>query len=210
MNRQIIDLGVSNAASWHGILELLHRLCGGAADISYGDRVVSGFRLPSLEIRLDDPARLIPPDRQGTVHVWHDCAVAFGTGVPDVPAGDVYLMLECGAAATVYHAFLSLTELLAALGTTLDRTTFQWAWYSIPLAPFCDDLTKAQVRWQVAASMGAVCSLWMRCDNDESIRLALHSLPPCGEVRIHNLKTANTLIAGALRTDNLAKAFGLG
>ncbi len=209
MKQQIIDLGVRGTTSWHGVLDLLHRLCAGAADLSYGDRVIANRRLPSLEARLDDPARLMPPDIRENMHIWPDCKVLLGGSVPQTLAGDIYLMPQSGASASVYQAFLALVNLLALLGGLLDRVSFQWAWYSIPIAPFCDDLAETQARWRAASEMGAVLSLWTRCDKDEAMREALAALPPSGEVRLHNLKTANTVIAGSIREDAVAGAFGL-
>ncbi len=197
---------LSGLFSWRDALGLLERLCGGRADISYGDRLIANTRLPALEVRLDAPALLFPPEVAGGVHHWAGTTVALGEeGVGHA----MYGMPASGAGATVYHAFLSMAGLLDQLGASLSRGAFAWAWYSIPLAPFCDDLALCQNRWRAAAEKGAVLSLWMSAETDEALQTALRGLPACGEVRIHNLKTANTVLTGSVDETGLIRAFGL-
>lgn len=201
------NTGLQAVVTWQEALMLFTRLCAGRADISYGDRLIGSYRLPMLEARLDDPARLLPPVKQGALHNWTECAVAIGDseGIPS----EAYRLPETGAAAAAYAAFLSLAELLELIAKQLPRDTFQWAWYNVPVPTFCDDGELMAKRVRAAYEKGAVLSLWLRSDGDEPVREALRSLPAYGQVRIHNLTSANTWVAGAEDEDGLAHAFGL-
>lgn len=200
--------GLESIVTWQEAINLFTRLCAGRADISYGDRLIGSYRLPVLEARLDDPARLLPPQKQGNQHNWTQCTVTLGD-LEDKLAAEAYRLPDTGAAYAAYAAFLSLAELLALIGKRLPRETFQWAWYNIPIPTFCDDPDMMQKRVRAAYEKGAVLSLWLRSDEDEPVREALRSLPAYGQVRIHNLTTANTWIAGAEDEGGLARAFGL-
>ena len=193
--------------TWQEALELFTRLCGSKADISYGDRSVKSYRLPALEVRLDNPADLTPPEKQNGMHIWKQGRVAFG----EQKSGhaDMDYIPDTGAAAAVYPAFLSLAETLELIGASLPRESFQWAWYSIPVPAFCDDVDLMAKRVRASYEKGAVLSLWLRCDTDEPIKAALRALPVCGQVRLHNMTTANTWIAGSEDEDGLARAFGI-
>ncbi len=202
------NTGLQSIVTWQEALILFTRLCAGRADISYGDRLIGSYRLPVLEARLDDPARLLPPVKQGSLHNWTECAVSIGDSGDKLPAG-AYRLPETGAAAAAYAAFLSLAELLELIAKRLSRDTFQWAWYNVPVPTFCDDRELMEKRVRAAYEKGAVLSLWLRSDEDEPVREALRALPAYGQVRIHNLTSANTWIAGAEDEDGLARAFGL-
>ena len=202
------NTGLQSIVTWQEALDLFTRLCAGRADISYGDRLIGSYRLPVLEARLDDPARLLPPLKQGNLHSWTECTVSIGDDQDNLPA-EAYHLPETGAAAAAYAAFLSLAELLELIAKQLPRDTFQWAWYNIPVPTFCDDGSLMEKRVRAAYEKGAVLSLWLRLDEDEPVQKALRSLPAYGQVRIHNLTTAHTWIAGAEDESGLARAFGL-
>lgn len=193
--------------TWQEALDLFTRLCGGKADITYGDRLIKSFRLPALEVRLDNPADLTPPEKQNGMHIWKHGRVAFG----EQKSGhtDMDYIPDTGAAAAVYPVFLSLAELLELISASLPRELFQWAWYSIPVPTFCDDADLMAKRVRASCEKGAVLSLWLRCDTDEPIKAALRALPACGQVRLHNLTTANTWIAGSEDEEGLARTFGI-
>ncbi len=201
------NTGLESIVTWQEALGLFTRLCAGRADISYGDRLIGSYRLPVLEARLDDPAHLLPPRRQANLHSWTECAVAIGDS-EGIPTG-AYRLPDTGAAAAAYAAFLSLAELLELIAKQIPRDTFQWAWYNVPVPTFCDNKDLMEKRVHAAYEKGAVLSLWLRTDKDESVQEALRSLPAYGQVRIHNLTTANTWIAGAEDESGLARAFGL-
>ena len=196
------DLDINNRASWQGVLEMLTALCGGAADLSYAYRDTGGFKLPVIEIRLDRPEEMdLPSVIEGEVRrdYWDRGTVLTAETLPDLSAedGDVWALRENGTAVVAYHAFIEAIRVFREL----DLDT-QFVWSQIPLAPACDDVRITKSRERVMFSLGAVHTVWVREDSDERIKEKIREMKDCGELRVQNMATANTWIAG--RTDEKA------
>ena len=191
------DLDFSGHASWQGVLDMLSALCGGAADLSYAYRDADGFKIPVIEIRLDRPEELdLPSVIEGDVRkdYWDRGTVFVAEELPDISGeeGNVWMMRENGTAAVAYHAFVETVRVYRETGLAV-----QFVWSQIPLAPACDDAEITRSRERMMFEKGAVHTVWVREASDDIIKEKILEMKDCGEIRVQNMATANTWIAGS-------------
>ncbi len=195
MNK-VIDLDFENRNSWQGALNMLFSLCGESADLSFDYRLLGGLRLPTLEVRLDNPAELEQPLTaawgDACVETWKYGSVVLADRKPEeLPEGQVWLLRNTGAAAVTYRAFRETVRVLKALGLPAE-----FSWSSLPLVPACDDLTITARRELDSYAYGAIHTLWLRCPAEDWLKGALRAMGKCGQLRVQNMSTANTWIIG--------------
>lgn len=198
--KTVTDLDFDNKNSWQGALNMIYALCGEAADLSYDYRRFGALRLPTLEIRLDNPAELEEPilaERGGVrAERWNYGTVVLADTVPErLPDGPVWLLRSGGTAAAAYRAFLETVRVLRALYLPPE-----FSWSSLPLAPVCDDPELMRRRQADCFACGAIHTVWLRCPKDETVKSALRAMENCGQLRVQNMATANTWIVG--KTDD--------
>lgn len=201
------DLDFENRNSWQGALQLLFALCGEAADLSFDCRVLGDRKLPTLEIRLDNPAELEEPcvltQGETSVERWKYGTVVLSDRKPEVlPDGPVWLLRKSGAAAITYRAFREAVRVLSEFGLPAE-----FSWSSLPLVPACDDLSITARRERDSYAYGAVHTLWLRYPEEERLKSALRAMEGCGQLRVQNMATANTWIVG--RVDEAKLLSGL-
>ena len=200
---QVRDLDLENHHSWQGALKLLLALCDESADLSFDCCDIGGWKLPSLEVRLDNPAQLrlpqITQEDGVSTERWEHGTVLLAERRPEkLPAGPVWLLRTSGAAAVTYRAFREAARVLQALGLPAE-----FSWSSLPLAPISADPDLTARREQACWSLGAIHSLWLRCPEDEALKRAMAAMEPCGQLQVQNMTTANTWISGSLRREQL-------
>ena len=190
------DLDVKNRSSWQGALDMLLALCGEAADLSFDCRDMGGWKLPTVEIRLDKPEELTLPavQQQGnmTVERWRFGTVVLADDVPAaLPEDAAWLLRPDGAASVTYRAFKEMIRLLQAV-----ELPAEFAWSSIPLASLCQDAAILAEKEQACYTLGAVHTLWVRNADDEAVKAAVKKAGACGQIRMQNMVTANTWVGG--------------
>ena len=211
MSERIVkDLDFENHWSWKGVLDMLNVLAKDAADLSFAYRDLGGWKLPTIEIRLDKPEEL---DLPNTIEanfteedLWDEGCVILSDEAPEIPEdGNVWYMRKNGAAAVAYHAFKEAVRVYRDFGGQVE-----FVWSSIPLAPVCNDVHLTEGREQAAREIGAVHTLWVHEESDETVKARLREQPSCGELRIQNMTTANTWIRGKTDEDRLFEILGKG
>ncbi|BCV21347.1 methenyltetrahydromethanopterin cyclohydrolase [Moorella sp. Hama-1] len=90
----------------------------------------------------------------------------------------------------------------------LDPDQVLWGWSSCPLPPLVDDLQLAIARLEKTLLYGLTISLWVRGDNEQLVTL-LNKTPVNGQVRLHNLTTAKTIVKGSIAGDQLRNLYSL-
>ena len=206
MNR-VTDLDFDNRNTWQGALKMLLALCGESADLSFDFRTVGDLRLPTVELRLDNPAELTLPEvllwEEASAEVWSNGTVIMADRKPEkMPDGPVWLLRHRGTAAVTYRAFREAVRVLAALSLPAE-----FSWSSIPLAPVCDDLELTLRREADSYAFCAIHTVWLRCPRDETLKSAMGALGRCGQLRVQNMATANTWIVGETAESRLLDAF---
>ncbi len=205
--KYVRDLDVENRSSWQGALDMIFALCGEAADLSFDCRMLGGRKTPTAEFRLDDPAELELPrvekTADGAVETWKYGTVMLVEHPPvQVPdAEKVFLLRPDGAAAVTYRAFKEAVRVLTDL-----KLPAEFSWTSIPLAPLCDDLSLTLAREAAAYAFGALHTIWLRSPDDGAVKTAMADVQHCGELRVQNMATANTWIAGGVNEEEMLKA----
>ena len=198
------DLDINNRSSWQGALDMLLALCGEAADLSFDCRDLGGWKLPSVEIRLDKPEELQLPETEqlpdgSAVERWCFGTVVLADAIPEeLPADAAWLLRSDGAASVTYRAFKEAVRVLQAV-----ELPAEFAWSSIPLAPLCQDAAVMAEKEQACYGLGAVHTLWVRSDDDEVVKAAVKKAGACGQIRMQNMATANTWVGGELREEDL-------
>jgi hypothetical protein len=203
---QFVDIDMENRNAWQGALVMLLGLCGEAADLSFDSRSVDGWKLPTLELRFDAPAELQLPQVTampwGTAEHWDRGTVLLAESKPEaLPEGPVWLLKKNGAAAVIYRAFREAVRVLQEVGLPAE-----FAWSSLPLAPLCDDETRMGEKEKACWALGAIHTLWLRCEQDEVLQEALRKAGSCGQLQAQNMTTANTWILGQVEEELLLKA----
>jgi len=201
---EIYDIDVRNHHSWQEMLKMITRLCDDSADCTFSCRNADGWKIPTLEVRLDRPDELEEPERQAAgkykADVWKNKTVIFADDVPEkIPDGEVFLLRENGAAAVTYRAF---REIIRVMRKVKEKPEFLWS--SVPLSPVCDTVSVTFEKEKKMYSCGAVHTLWVR-GRDEDIRGELQLITGCGELRVQNMATANTWITGSTEDTELLK-----
>lgn len=200
MSGAVHDLDLREHFSWQHVLDMIFHLCGEAADLSFDSRSLGTRQIATAEFRLDAPAAVKLPEISkadgAEVHVWsHGTVVLTDSVIPkDLPGKEAWLLRRNGAGAVTYRAFLESVRVLERLGLPAE-----FSWSSVPLAPICADGAKLAAKEQAAWSLGAIHTVWLRNGSDEAVCQRLRAIPVCGELRVQNMQTANTWIAG--RTD---------
>jgi hypothetical protein len=204
---KLIDLSADARGSWKGTLDMLSELCGQTADLSFGWRTVGDMKVPTLEIRLDDPASLTSPrisDYSGTAaDRWTRGVVVLSDVPPESLPGDLpaWTMRPACNAAVLYRAFREMARVLDSVPIVKE-----FSWSSMLLAPVCDDPELTYKREAILYRAGAVHTMWLRCPDDEVLKASLCAAPPCGRLQAQNMTTANTWAAGALDEPALMEA----
>lgn len=194
--RIVKDMDFENSWSWQGVLDMVMVLTDRASDQSFAYREMGGWKLPSVEFRLDHPEELSYPQIERTDHTekdkWSRGTVILSDEIPEVPAeGNVWYMRRNGAAAIAYRAFRETVRAYRALGGKIE-----FVWSSIPLSPVAGDIRLTEKREQALYSKGAIHTVWIHEESDDMVTDRMKRLPPCGEFRVQNMTTANTWIIG--------------
>lgn len=216
----VLDAGFSNRAAWASGKALLGELMLRQGEVSFGELMVDGYNLPTLDLYLDNPAKLpIPRQREmetGTLYEFPEAGAAVAL-LRSLPQDITSLALsdrvtvvtrECGLIASILRAYLQTLDFLddcEAHG--MDRVQMIWGWSSILLAPLCDDKALTLARQETVNTCGSILSLWLRCEDDGIIKTLAPKLRRRGEVRLQNLTTANTFCIGKLSADHLKSVF---
>ncbi|MGI9861456.1 methenyltetrahydromethanopterin cyclohydrolase [Moorella naiadis] len=109
----------------------------------------------------------------------------------------------------ILQASLALPRTLQVLITNgLDPGRVLWGWSSCPLPPLVDDLQLAIARLEKTLLYGLTISLWVRNDHDQLVAL-LNKTPVNGQVRLHNLTAAKTIVKGSIAGDQLRNLYSL-
>jgi len=183
-------LYLNSERSWKSAADIIVEISDDTAEVSYDSRQYEALRLPTVEIRLDDPARFVY-GRNGLnkskvlSNVWWDKEIVLSGGYSDI----------------IYQAFAEMIRVINALGIEP-----QLAWSSIPLLPFVTDNTEFLHKQNIIYQYGAVHTIWVR-DTDDNIKNRLSRLDACGLVQVQNMATANTWIRGQLQNRVVAEAF---
>lgn len=188
---RVIDLDWQGHRSWQSVLQMLLELCDRRADITFGVRQIGTAQVPTLEVRLDNPAGLSGPERlDGGADRWQAGTVLLAGEQPhQLPEGRVWLLRESGAGAVIYRAFRQAVEMMEPL-----RGELEFSWSSVPLSPVCDDVELTHRREALCYSYGAIHTLWVRSRSELALKERLRQLPPCGQLQVQNMATANTWI----------------
>lgn len=202
---QVIALEENGHGLWQKTLDMIQSLCDGQADLGYDYRDAGGWKLPCVDFRLDAPAELLPPvsrEEDGAcVDLWQHGAVVLGMSVPaQLQAETVWLLPPNGASAVIYRAFRRSVALLRQLGLPVE-----FSWSSVPLAPQCDDLSLLLRREEEFWQLGSVHTVWLRCEDPENLKDILRTLPPSGQVRVQEMRSANTWVQGILQEAELVE-----
>lgn len=200
------DLDLTQPYGWQSVLEMLMALCNQAGDMNFASFVLNDWKLPTAEFRLDNPAALTLPSCEtvdgALVETWSAGTVVLADALPQsLPEGTVWLLHKNGAGAVIYKAFKESLAVQKALG--VDAA---FSWSSMPLAPLADDAAVVDARIQACHQLGAIHTLWVRCSSDETLQQAMKQVPPCGQLQVQNMATANTWIAGKQDKDSLWQA----
>ena len=211
MSERIVkDMDFENHWSWQGVLDMLNVLAKDAADLSFAYREIGGWKLPTIEVRLDKPEELELPNTIEANYteedLWDEGSVIQADEIPDVPDdGNVWYMRKNGAAAVAYHAFKEALRVYGELGGQVE-----FVWSSIPLSPICDDARLTEARELACFEYGAIHTVWVHEDSDETLKSRMKEQAPCGELRVQNMTTANTWIKGQTCEDRLFEILGKG
>jgi hypothetical protein len=217
----VLDMGLQTRCAWASAKTLIEQLIEERGVVSFGEWVFGGQKLSTLDLFLDDPVRLKTPRVKkisgGEIHSFADANMAVGlfSQMPMPEPGQskhgfMIVTKDTGVVAAVYRSYLktveSVQEILAA--GFLDEQVL-WGWSTILLPPLCDDAALFGKRLQTAAEDGSIISLWVRADSDAEIKGRMRTLSKRGELRLQNLKTANTFLLGDIDEAVCKKAFGL-
>lgn len=192
--------------SWQGTLDMIYLLCNEKADLSYDYRDLNGWKLPCVDFRLDAPSEIVLPasnaESGDPVEVWETCSVVLGEVLPEgLSASTVFLMRANSAAASVYRAFKMTLSMLRELSLPAE-----FLWSSVVLAPLCTNLDLLLDREKKCWELGSIHTIWLRCEQDDLVKAAMEKVISFGELRVQNMTTANTWIAGRNEDSRLMEA----
>jgi hypothetical protein len=217
--KPVVDLGLENRCSWVSAKSLVEALMNFQGEVNFADMSLGQYKFPTLDIFLDEPSKLGPPeiqnDEYGERYFFPDENMEMGlfSALPPespVRGGFLAACKNTGLIASVFRAYMVTIETLAeckALGLSEDEIV--WGWSSVLLAPLCDDLPLTLERQKAVKAGGSIISLWLRRDNDKDIKELIRKLGPRGELRLQNLSTGNTFILGAVDQGLCGKVFGI-
>jgi len=193
---EVNRLDQSGKTSWRATLDMIYLLCNEQADLSYDYRDVNGWKLPCVDFRLDDPAEIVLPrcrtEDVDMIDKWQTCEVVLGDEVPEGLCREtVFLMQANSAAASIYRAFKMSLSVLCELSLPAE-----FLWSSVLLPPLCSDLGILLMREKLCWEWGSIHTIWLHNELDESVKAAMKHVYGCGELRIQNMTTANTWVAG--------------
>ncbi|MEL7608337.1 MAG: methenyltetrahydromethanopterin cyclohydrolase [Bacillota bacterium] len=197
-----LDAGVAEPGGWTAAKLLIEGLIGGRGQVNFGDMEFGPDRLPTLELFLDDPVMAYQnayQEKDGLFGIQgEDASYALGLGICDridaaLPGGNFVLASSTSILGSVFAASRAIP---LAIGMLLKGGVrpeeIQWAWGVCPLPILCDDENEMQKRMDRALKEDSVVSVWVRGE-DEALQKLLNAYDG-GCVRIHNLKTAKTLL----------------
>lgn len=217
----VLDVGLGTRCAWASAKTLVEQLIEGRGEVVYGEMLVNGYKMGTLDLFLDDPASLEMPeigaDAAGNeLHTYKEAgmAVALCAAAPtEAPkgAGFVVATKNTGVVASVYQSYLRTVQTVReVLKAGFGAEQLVWGWSTMVMPPLCDDAARFAGRLAAATENGSIISLWLRTDSDEDVKACLKGLSKRGELRLQNLKTANTFILGSVDEAAVAKGFGIG
>jgi hypothetical protein len=213
--KPVIDIGLTNRCAWASAKQLISFLIHDQGEVQFSDMQIGGCRIPTLDLFLDEPAKLAMPVfqslEQGDLCFFanENAEVGLFSALPperDIKGDFLAVTKDSGLVASVFRAYLQTAGTVAectALG--LEKEAIVWGWSSVLLAPLCDSLPLTLERQKALAASGSIISLWVRHDSDETIKALMRKLSKRGELRLQNLKTGNTFILGSVDQVNCAK-----
>lgn len=226
---QMIDMGVKIPAGWSSGKKLIETIIDGLGDVNFGEFYSNGYALPSIDIFYDDPKKIKLPlcknidekdsylyenikliysevNEIPSITEVEKIAAAFGNKVKDLK---FIVTSPTSLVAAIYGCFLSTPILLdKLLKCGLGEEEILWSWSTITLPTLTDDKQVLGERIKAALAYGTVTSFWVRTD-DEKIEGLLSQIDLCGELRIHNLRSARTFVHGSLNMDKLQNSYNI-
>lgn len=198
----ILDAGVVEPGGWMSAKLLIEGLIGGRGQVNFGEAEFGEDRLPTLELFLDDPVstyQVAYQEKDGIIGIQAaDARYALGLRICErietsPPSGNIV----CASSTSLVGAIFSASKAVPlAIEMLLDSGVkpeeIQWAWGVCPLPVLCDDAQQMNERMVRALENDSVVSVWVRGE-DKFLQEILNAYDG-GCVRIHNLKTAKTLL----------------
>lgn len=215
---KVLDMGVEAQGGWSAGKVLVEAGIEGLGYVNYGEFYLNGFALPTVDVYYDNPTLTGLPltcQLEGQVLFTFKNSNFSYAEVNQLPDKDLLEKMVEFAQAGGQQSFLVITKptcLVAAvysaaravplvleelLGNGLKREEIMWAWGTSPLPPITDDLNVMANRKSAALQYGAVTSFWVRAE-EWRIRETLDKAVPYGEIRIHSLSDAKTLVKGSV------------
>lgn len=191
---------------WQGTLDMIYLLCNEQADLSYDYRDFNGWNMPCVDFRLDAPSEIALPqsslEKIGIVDRWDVCSVVLGDVVPEgIQSKHVFAMRETSTAASIYRAFKMTLSIIRQLSLPAE-----FLWSSVVLAPLSNNIDVLLDREKKCWELGSIHTIWLRCEQDDLVKAAMEKVISCGELRVQNMTTANTWIAGRNEDSRLMEA----
>ncbi len=226
---KLVDLGVKLPGGWSAGKKLIENTIGGLGDVSFGETNIHGFSLATVDIYYDNPVesgiaesvsisgRKFKVYREQKLIYLETDELPDAGELKDLPAAtgtaDKELVLAAASPVSLVAAIYACSQaaplfLKQLLQKGLAEEEIIWAWSTVPLPTLADDGRLMEARTEAALKYGSVLSFWVRSE-DEKIEEALKEIVPYGEVRIHNLRTARTIIRGFADHDKLKESFGI-
>ena len=217
----IVDAGVKMAGGWSVAKKLLEGLICGLGQVNIGEILLQDFRLPTVEMLLDDPVRIFEEsfrDRDSIIDLpvygprseSNAQTYSFGFAVTDkisveVPVyGNLVMAGQTSLASVVFNSSLPvMTAVEALLKAGVPRENILWAWSSCPVATLTDNKEQMMIRNEAVKRKGAVISIWLRADY--GVIQEVTSSWNFGQLRLHELATAKTHIGGYLDEAGLGR-----
>jgi methenyltetrahydromethanopterin cyclohydrolase len=226
---KLIDMGVQAPGSWSSGKALIETMINGLGEVNFGELNINGYALPSIDIYFDNPIKSRLPQSKEvdgrTVFFYENSQLAF-TETNKIPS--LTEMENIVAPLTNEENEMTLivtrpTSLISAirgcamsvpniieklLKSGMLEEEILWAWSTTSFPALADDITIFSNRVRAAFEYGTIASFWVRTDDDK-IRQILQSIGLCGELRIHNLRTAKTFVHGSVNETKLREIYSL-
>jgi methenyltetrahydromethanopterin cyclohydrolase len=217
----IVDAGVKMAGGWSVARKLLEGLICGLGQVNIGNILLSDFRLPTVELLLDEPVRVFEEaflDREsindlvvyGPKSECDTQTYSLGFAVTDkipveVPInGNLIVAANTSLVSAVFNASLPVMSAVEALlKAGVPGENILWSWSSCPVATMTDNVEQMMKRNETARSKGAVTSIWLRADS--CVIQEVTSSWKFGQLRLHELATAKTYIGGCIDEAGLSQ-----
>lgn len=217
----MVDAGVEMPGGWSVAKKVLEGLSCGLGQVNIGEILLQDFRLPTVELLLDEPVRIFEESFRGRSSVNNlriygpgsesDAqAYSFGFAVTgeisgEIPAkGNLVAAGNTSLAAAVFNTSLPvMTAVEALLKAGVPGENILWAWSSCPVATLTDNKEQMTKKNEAVRRKGAVISLWLRADAD--VLKAVTASWEFGQLRLHELVTAKTYIGGCLDEAGLSR-----